>query len=100
MNERQSYVVGAGAVFLIIAVLFFVPWRVGRADDIRWAPLYRAPVTYVSTYMDETVKSSFKYEKGRIALDILLLELLCISVVSSVLYFVLGSDEASKEDNF
>lgn len=94
MSERQKFVLGAAAAALIIASMFFVPWRVESSDEITWAPIHRQPISYVrsydGTYSDQG-SSNHRYDEGEIAIDILVLEVLVIGIAGGTL-FVLSSD--------
>lgn len=89
MNEKQSFVVATGVAFLIIATVFFVPWRLASTGEIKWSPIYRQPMSYISTNDRDPGDSRYVYDKADIAAGILLLEVFGILVVSGGLYYFL-----------
>ena len=43
MNEKQRAVAGTFAIALIVAALFYIPWRVESAGDLKLAPFTAIP---------------------------------------------------------
>lgn len=90
MNEQQRTVCAIGVVALILAAIFFVPWRVESSGDIEWGPVFRQPVTYSQTYATDQPGARYAYDDAHIHVGYLLFELLAIGAVS-VTGYVLAS---------
>lgn len=91
MSQRQRFVLGVVAAAFVLAVMFYVPWRVEPSDKVKWAPIYRQPVSYVRSYEDGRDISRFVYEDGEVAFDIFVLEVLVIGAAGRAA-FLLASD--------
>lgn len=83
MNEKQRMVLGTTAVALILAVMFFVPWRVKSSDEIKWAPMYRQPVSYSHTYATNRPGSRYVHDEAEIEIGFFLLEILTIGAAGA-----------------
>lgn len=80
---------------LVVVMLFFIPWRIDRNNEIVWAPFYRPPITHTTTFQ-ELGGARVNYEKGEVAYDILLLQVLgvlAVGLASSLLMRVAPKDE-------
>lgn len=91
MNDRQRTVVGIVAVALIIAALFFVPWRTAPEGEVAWAPVYRSPISQVRSYASELHDTDLRYGEGHVAFGLLVLELAGIGLLGWGAY-VLSAD--------
>lgn len=88
MNDKQRTVLGVATVALIIAIIFFVPWRVESMHAVKWAPIYRAPITYYPSFENNRIVDRYIYENGHIAAGLYVLEILVIIVVGGVAYTI------------
>jgi len=95
MNDNQNAVLGVTVVAFIIALVFFVPWRVESTDAIQWAPIYRRPIIQSQSYRPDMAVDRYMYANGHIATGVYVLEIVLI-VVSGVIGYVICSDEAKK----
>ena len=89
MNEAQRTVLAVAVVALIIATVFYVPWRVQPTEEIKWAPIYRQPVSYVRSYNDaysQEGSSRFSYDDGEVAVGILALEIVGLGVAGWIAF--------------
>ena len=95
MNEKQRAVLGTSAIALLVAALFYVPWRIESTGDLKWAPFYRNPVVERSTLIGETIDSQFIRLKGRPVYGLYLLQLLTIGATGAFVYrFVRDRDDS------
>lgn len=88
MNDIQRTVLGIAVMALIVVILFFVPWRIEPEDEIKWAPAYRQPVSSVRSYASELHDTSYAYKDGRIAVGVLVMQILAIGVVGGIAFAV------------
>lgn len=93
MNEKQRAVVGTAAIALIVAALFYVPWRIESSGDIRWAPFYRNPVVGMSTRIGESIDSRFRRLKGRPVYGLYVLQLVLVGSVGATVYWFVRDPE-------
>lgn len=100
MNDRQNTVVATVVAGLVLVLLFLCPWRVESTGEIKWSPIYQPPMSYVRSYDDEYSSqgsSRIESDEARIAVDILVLEILAVGVAGGVLYMLNSDmDEAAK----
>lgn len=100
MNDRQNTVVATVIAGLVLAVVFFCPWRVEPSDDIRWSPIYQTPMSYVRVcdpgYGTEG-GSRVESEDAHVAVDILALEVFAIIAAGGLLYVLLEDSEEDDE---
>ena len=96
MNKLQQDVLGTTVIALILAVMFFVPWRV-ESGGIEWAPFYREPISWVRSYGGG---SYLTYLEGEVAYGIMALEVLAIGALGWVGYVVTSDRvrERAEED--
>jgi hypothetical protein len=94
MNEKQRSVTGTLAIALIVAALFYIPWRIESSGDLRWAPFYRNPVISLSTLSDDTIQSRFVRLKGRPVIWLYLLQLGAIGATGAAAYWYVRDLEA------
>ena len=80
--DRRA-VIATTAAMLVLVLLFFIPWRVEGSSEVMWAPIYRPPVKFITTFQE---MGGFRgsYQTGEVALDILLLQLVGISALGWV----------------
>lgn len=89
------------AVALIITTIFFVPWRAGPSGEIKWAPVYRQPMSYVRSYDDTYSRqgnSRLSYEDGEVALGILALEIVTIGAIGWGAFVVSSTRDDESDD--
>ena len=87
MNQRQRAITGTAAIALIVAALFYVPWRIESTGDLKWAPFYRNPVMERSTLFTESVDTRFVRLKGRPVYRLYALQLIAIGFVGATAYW-------------
>lgn len=76
-RTRNSYVVATTVVALMIVLMFFVPWRLESSGEILWAPFYRTPISHSTTFQElGSVRAD--YEEGRVAVGILIFQLVAV----------------------
>ncbi len=92
MNDRQRTVLGVAVMALIVATLFFVPWRIESTDEIKWAPAYRSPVSSVRSYSTELHDTSYAYNDGEIAVGIYVLQILAIGAAGGAAFVASAGD--------
>jgi hypothetical protein len=78
MNQLQTGILGTAVVALLVAGLFFIPWRVDETNELAWAPFYRNPVEFEAAYMDGRTRSVFRQVKGRRAWAVYTLQFVLI----------------------
>lgn len=88
MNDHQRTVVAIAVVLLLIAPMFFVPWRTGPESELQFAPIYRPPVSHVRSYASELHDTRYAYDEGSIAVDLLALEMAMIGLIGWAAYAV------------
>lgn len=81
MSETGRGLLAVLAVALVLAMFFFVPWRVGPTDELVWGPIYRVPVEYSRTYSHEAAASRYQHADAGIAIDLLLFQIGTIAAV-------------------
>lgn len=89
MNEKQRTVLAIVAAAMILAVLFFAPWRVKSSDEIKWSPLFRPPVSHSLTYETQQPSSRYTYDEAEIALGIYVIEILAIGLIGWIAYVII-----------
>lgn len=97
MNEKQRTVVGAVAAALIIAGLFFAPWRHTQTGELTWAPVFRKPASYTGYYQGRESGSAIRYDDATFAAGIFALQLLGIGGLGWVAYVVSADHENEDE---
>ena len=99
MNQTQRGIAGTFAIALIVAALFYVPWRIESNGKLAWAPFYRNPVMGQSIRITETIDSRFIRLKGRPVWGIYFLQLGAIGLVGVGAYRMARSkdDEDGKD---
>ncbi|MEX0601684.1 MAG: hypothetical protein WD021_01380 [Rhodothermales bacterium] len=90
MENKESAIVGTLVAALFISTFFFVPWRMERSGDLKWAPAYRPPVTVEQSVRDETVRSVVRYEEGEVAIVVFVVQLLAIAALGGAGLALLG----------
>ena len=82
---------------LIIAALFFVPWRAEYSDELKWAPVYRNPIVVLQTRVGSAIDTQYVEETGERAYGVYLLQLFLIAGVGALAFWSVGIVEASRE---
>lgn len=98
MNDKKRTVLGVGVVTVILAAMFFVPWRIESSDELKWSPIYRQPVTYSQTYETRSPGARYAYDEARIDVGFFLLEILAIGAASATGYVLASGDEKDNHD--
>lgn len=98
MNQLQSGILGTAVVALIVAALYFIPWRVDETNDLVWAPFYRNPVEFEATYMDGETRAVFRQVKGRRAWGVYALQFVVIGTVGWLSFAAAADDLEDEED--
>lgn len=88
MNEKQRAIVGTLAIALIVASMFYIPWRIESTGNLKWAPFYRNPVVGTATRITGGVDSRFAKLKGRPVWAIYALQLVAIGAIGGGYYWV------------
>lgn len=96
MNETQRTIRAIAAVAMLLAVLFFVPWRIESSGELKWAPLFRPPVSHSLTYETERPGSRYTYDEAEVALEIYFLEILVIGLIGWATFVI--SSGATREE--
>ena len=84
-------VVATAAAALIVASLFMLPWRLERSGELRWGPFYRPPISFSTRFEGPVRVTTFQYEEGEVAFDVLGIELAVFLFVAGTLYWSLGT---------
>ncbi len=92
MNEKQRAVAGTTAIALIVAALFYIPWKIESSGDLKWAPFYRGPVLVTSTGIAR-VNSRFVRLKGRPVYPLYALQLILIGSVGVAIFRLVGRED-------
>ena len=93
-NDNQRAVLATFAVALLVAALFYIPWRIESTGDLKWAPFYRNPVVERSTLIEESIETEFVRVKGQPVLGLYLLQLFAIGATGAAVYRRFGDREA------
>lgn len=88
MNHRQRGIAGTVAIALIVAALFYVPWRIESTDDLTWAPFYRNPVMGRSTLITDTIETRYAHLKGRPVWGLYFIQLASIGIVGTGIFWM------------
>ena len=83
MNHTQRGIAGTFAIALIVAALFYIPWRIESTGDLAWAPFYRNPVVGSSTFDGDTITTRYVQLLGRPVWSIYALQLIAIGAIGS-----------------
>ena len=94
MNHNQRGVAGTVAIALLVAALFFIPWRIESNGKLAWAPFYRNPVMQRSIRMTEQIDSQFVRLKGRPVWALYVAQLVAIGAVGGVVYWMARDETA------
>ncbi len=65
MNHTQRGIAGTVAIALIVAALFYIPWRITSTGDLAWAPFYRNPAVGTTTRVVGGTVNRFIELKGQ-----------------------------------
>ena len=98
LNERQRAVLGTVAIALIVAAVFYVPWRIESTGDLAWAPFYRNPVVGRSTLLDDSLDSRYIQLKGRPVYAIYVLQLVGIGAIGTLAYWAVREQSKSESE--
>jgi hypothetical protein len=94
MNEKQRTVVATFTCALIVAALFYIPWRVESTGDLKWAPFHRNPVLERSTLIGDSIDSRFVRLKGQPVFGLYVVQLILIGTTGAAAYwFVRDQDD-------
>jgi hypothetical protein len=97
-NRVSSFIAGCWAAAIIIAVLFFTPWRFPHSESVVHSPVYRTPRKYVGNTEFARTKPGFVYEDGAISYSRLLLEAAGVSFAFALVYAVAKIAELPAEE--
>jgi len=87
MNQIQRTIFGTAVIALIVAALFYVPWRIESTGNLAWAPFYRNPVMGRSTQFTESIDARFVRLKGQPVYGIYALQLIIIGSAGAAAYW-------------
>ncbi|MEM6646195.1 MAG: hypothetical protein AAF730_08075 [Bacteroidota bacterium] len=99
MTDKQNLVFAVTVAALVVAALFYIPWRIEPSGTLRWAPAYRPPMMYTVTYEGDVAVSRYVYNEGRVAFGVLAFQLLCIGGTGAMLYVAAGREDAAAEQS-
>jgi len=88
--RRQEVAVATTAGALVVAVLFFIPWRVESTGDLVWSPLYRRPFSHTSPF-EALRDAQVYYESVQVAFDIFVLQVLSIAAIGWITSVLVGT---------
>lgn len=88
--QRQEVAVATTVGALIVAVLFFIPWRLERTGELIWSPFYRSPLSHTSPFQ-ELGNAHVYYESTQVAFDILFLQVLSIIAIGWITSVLAGT---------
>lgn len=93
MNHNQRGIAGTVAIALIVAALFYVPWRIESTGDLAWAPFYRNPVMAQSTLIEDSINTAYARLKGRPVWGLYLIQLASIGLVGGGIFWMARDKE-------
>lgn len=99
MNDRQNTVVATVIAGLLLLTVYFCPWRVQTTGEITWSPIYQTPISHVQSHDDRRSnqgRSWLEYEDAKIAVDLLLLQVLVLGAVGGGLYLLAADPEENE----
>ena len=99
MNDQQNMVIATLVAGLILVVVFLCPWRIESSGEIRWSPVYQAPLSYQkSLKADDAAQGSseIEAEEAHIMYGYLALEVVALILAGGGLY-VFFSGSANKK---
>lgn len=88
MNHRQRGIAGTLAIALIVAALFYIPWRIESTGDLAWAPFYRNPAMGRSTLNTDTIDTQYVRLKGRPVWGMYASQLIVIGAIGSTVFWL------------
>jgi hypothetical protein len=89
MTEHQNTVLATTLAGLLLATVFFCPWRVEPRGELEWSPIYQPPLTYVRTFDAESGRTGGSRVEGpeaEIAYDVLALQVLALGLAGAAGY--------------
>lgn len=92
MNDWQRTVVASFTTLFIVAALFFIPWKRADSGEIRWAPFYRNPITYESSFSGSATTNQYARMKGRKMPVLYLFQLAAIVGAGLLTYRMVSQD--------
>lgn len=103
MSEKQRLILGLTICAVLLAGLFFMPWRITASDELAWGPIYRPPVSHALSYQHSTPGARYTYETAERALGVYVLQLLAIGALGGIAYRLRagtaeGGDLVAEED--
>jgi hypothetical protein len=90
MSNPQRTVCAIGAATMVLAVMFFVPWRLHSTNEIEWGALFRQPMSYAQSYATDEPGARIYTQDADIHTSYLLIEILAIGAVSLAGYLLAG----------
>ncbi|GAB5521873.1 MAG: hypothetical protein RhofKO_41240 [Rhodothermales bacterium] len=97
--DKQNAVKAVTVAALLVAALFYIPWRIEPSGALRWAPAYRPPMIYSVAYEDNVRVARYVYNEGTIAFGVLILQLGIIAGTGRLLYVQAGREQDDFEGN-
>ena len=93
MNDTQRVVLATSVIAVLVSALFFIPWQREDADEIHWAPFYRAPISVESTLRGTTAYNELARVKGRPMFGLYVIQLVGIGGIGLVAFLIARTDE-------
>lgn len=87
MNQKQRAIAGTVTIALIVAAMFYIPWRIESSGNLTWAPFYRNPVVGKSFRITESIETRFTRLKGRRLWGVYAFQLALIGSVGAGVYW-------------
>jgi hypothetical protein len=87
MNQIQRSIAGTTVIALIVAALFYIPWRVEVTGDLTWAPFYRNPIMGRSSRITGAIETRLVELKGRPVWALYAVQLALIGSVGAGIYW-------------
>lgn len=98
MNQLQSGVLASTVVAVLVAIFFFIPWRVDATDDLVWAPFYRNPVKFEASYMDGETRAVYRQVKGHREWGVYAIQLAAIGAIGWIAFAVAADKPEGTDD--
>lgn len=92
MTELQRTIAATFATLFFVAALFFIPWKRADTGELRWAPFYRNPITYESTFDGSATTNRFAKMKGHRMPGLYFLQLALIGGTGFLIYKRVGQN--------
>ena len=98
MMDKQNAVKAVTVAALLVAALFYIPWRIEPSGALRWAPAYRPPMMYSVSYEGDVRVARYVYNEGTVAFGVLAFQLLVIGGTGAALYAAAGRETEDFEE--